>query len=52
MVTRIEYITEFVQEQKVLVDSNRTDQLIVPVEQVYEVQNIALEKIVGITKPW
>jgi len=52
MVTRIEDITEFVQKQKVLVDSNRTDQLIVPVEQVYEVQNIALESIAGITKPW
>lgn len=52
MVTRIEDITEFVQEQKILVDSNRTEQLIVSVEQVYEVQNIALEKIVRITKPW
>ncbi|GGH62131.1 hypothetical protein HNQ91_001206 [Filimonas zeae] len=52
MVTGIEDITDFVKEQKVWVDDKQLDKLEVPAEQVYDVQNTVLERIVGIVKPY
>lgn len=47
-ITRIEDITDFVKQQKSLVDSGRLDELQMPVERVCKIVDEALNKRVGI----
>jgi len=44
----IEDITDFVQEQKSLLDKGDSDQLSVPVERVYNIDNPVLKERIGI----
>jgi hypothetical protein len=48
-VTRIEDITDFVQQQKTFVDNRQLEQLQVPQERVYAVADAALAQKIGLT---
>ena len=48
-VTRIEDITEFVQQQKMHVNNRQLEQLRIPQERVYTVTVAALERKIGVT---
>ena len=48
-VTRIEDITDFVQQQKIFVDNRQLEQLQVPQERVYSVADSALAQKIGLT---
>jgi hypothetical protein len=48
-VTRIEDITDFVQQQKILVDNRQLEQLQVPQERVYAVADTVLAQKIGLT---
>jgi len=48
-VTRIEDITDFVQQQKIFVDNRQLAQLQVPQERVYSVADSALAQKIGLT---
>ncbi|SEO53827.1 protein of unknown function [Mucilaginibacter gossypiicola] len=47
-ITRIEDITDFVKQQKQLLDAGRINELLVPIETVYKTTNAALNQRVGI----
>jgi hypothetical protein len=48
-VTRIEDVTDFVQQQKTYVDNRQLEQLYVPQERVYTVGNAMLAQKIGIS---
>lgn len=49
-INRIEDMTEFVKQQKRLLDNNQLDQLLVPTETVYRTKNEQLNEKIGIEK--
>ena len=47
-ITRIEDITDFVKEQKHKLDNHKLEELIVPVERIWEINDTALQQRIGI----